>query len=95
LLSGKDPHAVPAGARNKRRARGAERFLAHCREHDISPVAAALQFPLRQARIAMNLTGPGTPQEVRDGIEALQTPIPAEFWRAWRRIQREPLDGEE
>ncbi len=84
LLAGGDPRRTNAGRRSPRRCAIALRFLDFCRRRDVSPIAAALQFPLRQCRIDMNLTGPATPGEVAAGVAALGAELPEDFWRTWR-----------
>ena len=55
------------------------------REFGVSTLALALQFPCRNARIDVTLTGPATPREVRSTVEALAVPVPEE---AWSRLER-------
>jgi len=89
LLTGQDPRELPAGQRDPRRCELAVRFGELCRQYDLTPMAAALQYPLKQWRIDMNLTGPATPEQVRAGIEAIRTPIPKQFWAEWRQLRQQ------
>ena len=51
-----------------------------CRRHDVDLTSAALQFPLAHPRLASMVVGALTAGEVRQNIERLAAPIPADFW---------------
>jgi D-threo-aldose 1-dehydrogenase len=53
---------------------------AACARHDVPLAAAAIQFPMRDARITATLAGCVTPAEVDRLIENARRPIPDELW---------------
>jgi len=53
-----------------------------CREFDVHPAAAALQFPLRHPATATVLTGSGSAAEIDMNIEQFNANIPDELWAA-------------
>jgi D-threo-aldose 1-dehydrogenase len=50
--------------------------------HGISLTSAALQFPLRHSAVTSILVGARNAQEVRENVEAFNTPIPESIWSA-------------
>lgn len=56
------------------------RMEAICVRHGVSLAAAALQFPLAHPQVVSVIPGPGSPEEMRQNLEALKTPIPADLW---------------
>jgi D-threo-aldose 1-dehydrogenase len=60
-----------------RRARTIQRI---CIRHGVPLAAAALQFSLRDRRIASTIVGMGAPQLVAETVELAVTPIPDELW---------------
>lgn len=54
------------------------------RDHGIPLAAAALQFPFGFEAVASVLFGPARATEVAANADHLETPIPADFWRALR-----------
>jgi D-threo-aldose 1-dehydrogenase len=53
---------------------------AACGRHGIPLAAAALQFPMREPRIAVTVAGCVRPQEVDRLVEHARWPIPSEAW---------------
>ena len=51
-----------------------------CARHDISPGAAALQFSMRDPRIASTICGVSKPERVAQTLEWAAAPIPDEAW---------------
>jgi D-threo-aldose 1-dehydrogenase len=58
---------------------------AHCARFDIPIAAAALQFPLQHPAVASVVTGMRSAAEVRQNLELMRLPIPAEFWSTLQR----------
>jgi D-threo-aldose 1-dehydrogenase len=52
-----------------------------CRSHGVPLGAAALQFALTHPVVCSVLTGPKSPDELRQNLEWWTTPIPAALWR--------------
>jgi aryl-alcohol dehydrogenase-like predicted oxidoreductase len=59
-------------------------FTARCKQWNISILQAALNFPLTQPAIDINLTGPANAAEVRSSIDALKAGMDSGFWDAWQ-----------
>ena len=57
-----------------------QRIVGVCRNHDVRLPAAAIQFPLRESSVANVIVGGSRPAQLRDNVELMKTPIPAEFW---------------
>ena len=57
-----------------------QRIEAICEKHDIPPGAAALQFSMRDPRIASTICGVSKPERVRQTIEWANWDIPAAVW---------------
>ena len=53
-----------------------------CAEHDVPLAAAALQFSMRDPRVASTLLGVTKPQRVAETIALAETPIPDAAWTA-------------
>jgi len=51
-----------------------------CREFDVPLAAAALQFSLKDARIASTIVGMSRPERVKQTLDLATHPIPAELW---------------
>ena len=56
------------------------RLRAVCARHDVPLGAAALQFPLGHPLVASVIPGAVRPEQVRENVERLATPIPAALW---------------
>lgn len=61
------------------------RLEAVCARHEVPLAAVALQFPARHPAIASVVTGMRTAGEVADNLRLMQTPVPADLWRALER----------
>jgi aryl-alcohol dehydrogenase-like predicted oxidoreductase len=86
LLNGKDPRHIEVHlhhAESVKRKQAAIGLFDLCTMHDISMLQAALQFPLREEGIHMNLTGPSNKAELLASMKALEEPVPALFWQNW------------
>ncbi len=57
------------------------RIGAICHRHDVSMIAAALQFPLGNPIVASVLTGAAAPEQIAQNLEAMQATIPDAFWQ--------------
>ncbi|MFP5071244.1 aldo/keto reductase [Pseudonocardia nantongensis] len=81
LVKGPDAHPnycyAPAGEATRDRVRAMERVLTAA---GIPLAAAALQYSLREERIAATIVGMSTPERVEQTIELAEWPIPAEVW---------------
>jgi D-threo-aldose 1-dehydrogenase len=55
-----------------------------CRGFDVSPPAAALQYPLRDPAVRSVVAGAAEPGHVRQNVERLGTDIPVELWQRLR-----------
>jgi aryl-alcohol dehydrogenase-like predicted oxidoreductase len=82
LLTGPDPAERPSAARNPDTAAAREQWL-WAREHGVDLVALAIQFCLREPRVATSLNGARSVAEVDSTISAALTPIPDAVWQAW------------
>jgi D-threo-aldose 1-dehydrogenase len=57
------------------------RIEAVCDRHGIPPGAAALQFSMRDQRVACTICGVSRPERVKQTLEWASWPIPDEVWR--------------
>ena len=55
-------------------------MAAICKEYDVPLAAAALQFSMRDPRIATTVVGMSRPERIAQTIELAQHPIPDELW---------------
>ena len=53
-----------------------------CARFQVPIAAAALQFPLQHPAIASVVTGMRSASEVRQNLQLMRTPVPADFWPA-------------
>ena len=60
------------------------RIAAVCHEHGVPTAAAAIQFPLGHPAVECVLTGPGSPEQLRENLAWAALPIPAEVWARLR-----------
>ena len=84
FLTGADPRAMETGG-HAAVARWQELAIAlHelCSGLGVPILDAALQFPLRESRIDITLTGPASASEVDSSVRALGRPIPQRGWAA-------------
>ncbi|MBX6763380.1 MAG: aldo/keto reductase, partial [Rubrobacteraceae bacterium] len=58
----------------------ARRIGVLCESYGVPLPAAALQFSLRERRIASTIVGVSSPEHVRATLELASTPIPEELW---------------
>jgi len=58
----------------------ARKMAAICKEYDVPLAAAALQFSMRDPRIATTVVGMSRPERIAQTIELAQHPIPDELW---------------
>ncbi len=56
-----------------------------CRAHGVPLAAAALQFPLAHPQVCSVIPGAASPEEVRQSLALLRTPIPAVLWTDLRQ----------
>ena len=56
------------------------RIEAVCAKHDVPPGAAALQFSMRDPRIAATICGVSRPERVQETLEWADWPIPEIVW---------------
>jgi D-threo-aldose 1-dehydrogenase len=52
--------------------------FAECDRRGVSPTAAALQFPLTHPAVKRVLVGARSAAELREDVQALETPLPAQ-----------------
>jgi len=57
------------------------RIEAICAKHGAPPGAAALQFSMRDPRVASTICGVSKPERVAETISWAQFPIPDDMWR--------------
>jgi D-threo-aldose 1-dehydrogenase len=53
---------------------------ATCRRHEVPLAAAALQFSLREPRVASTIVGRSAPERVEETVALARWPIPAGLW---------------
>jgi D-threo-aldose 1-dehydrogenase len=53
---------------------------AHCQHYGVSLAAAALQFSLRDPRIASTIVGISKPERLQETLRLAQQPIPEQLW---------------
>jgi D-threo-aldose 1-dehydrogenase len=70
-----DYQAAPPGIIER-----AERLAEVCERHDVPLRAAAIQFPLAHDAVRSVLSGPVTPDEARDSLDAFEHRIPEALW---------------
>lgn len=56
------------------------RMEAICRRHGVSLAAAALQFPLAHPGVVSVIPGPGSPEQMRQNLAAMNETIPEDLW---------------
>ncbi len=70
------------------------RVEALCREHDVAPGAAALQFSMRDARIAATICGVSKPERVDQTLAWAQVDVPQALWDALAKLPHSSDDPE-
>lgn len=58
----------------------ARRMHEACHRHDVPLAAAALQFSMRDSRIASTIVGTSRPERVAETIRLAERPVPEELW---------------
>lgn len=66
----------------------ARALAAQCARFGVSLPAAALQFPLRDPRVATVIAGVASPGEVRDLIARAEAPVPVGLWATLTEIDQ-------
>lgn len=59
-----------------------ERFLALCREHEVSPAAACVQFGLSPPGVVSVALNTSKAERVRQNVDLVTTEVPHTFWKA-------------
>jgi len=93
LLGGRDPHEVAQerfgwaeqdnhehAARYRQMIQRAQEMWQWATEREISFLALAVQYSLRDPRIASNLMGVSHAERIEEDLAAMQTPIATEVW---------------
>lgn len=70
----------------------ARELAALCAAHGTPLAAAALQFSLRDPRIATTVVGLTSPEQVAQTLELARHPVPAELWQALAEVQVDESD---
>jgi len=65
-----------------------------CAEHGVPLAAAALQFSMRDPRIASTLLGVTRPERVGEALSLAETPVPDAAWKALTSLKHETDDPE-
>jgi aryl-alcohol dehydrogenase-like predicted oxidoreductase len=83
LLSGRDPVSIgtPRWSPAKNEVNAALRVFEWCRLRNVPILGLALQFSLRQPRLASTLIGASTAKEVEECWKAVNSPISEEIWK--------------
>ncbi len=95
LLTGQDPRLDRSRHGDYRRMRGrAGKLYDFSRAHDLTLLGLALRFPMRNPDIDITLTGPATPAELKEALNACQVEISAQTWRDLRDagVPNEPAE---
>jgi D-threo-aldose 1-dehydrogenase len=67
----------------------AARQMQHsCERFGVPLAAAALQFSMREPKIAATVVGIGKPERVSDTLALAQSPIPEDLWAELEQVQR-------
>ena len=66
-----------------------------CARHGVPPGAAALQFSMRDSRVASTICGVSKPERVRQTLEWAQFPIPDALWQELKAVPFSTGDPEE
>lgn len=70
------------------------RVEAVCAQHGVAPGAAALQFSLRDARVASTIIGVSTPERVQQTLDWANAMIPEDAWSALAELPFSDTDPE-
>jgi D-threo-aldose 1-dehydrogenase len=80
----------PASDATLQRVRAMERA---CRAHDVPPAAAALQFSLRDERVASTIVGMSEPGRVEHTLRLAEWPISDTLWEKLLNLAAPGLSG--
>ncbi|MBN1942535.1 MAG: aldo/keto reductase [Phycisphaerae bacterium] len=61
-----------------------EAFLRLCRQHDVSPAAACIQFGMSAPGVVATALNTSKPQRIKDNVAAFTQKIPRAFWAAMK-----------
>jgi D-threo-aldose 1-dehydrogenase len=89
----KGPEAYPRyeyGPASERDIEKAKRMQDICGQYNVPLAAAALQFSLRDQRIASTIVGITRPERVQQTVELAQHPIPEELWAEFALLKNVP-----
>jgi D-threo-aldose 1-dehydrogenase len=81
----------PASAADQPLFAWRERFLARCREWQVAPATACVQFGRLLPGVVAVALNTSKPARIADNVASVTTPVPAAFWRA---LQAEGLIAE-
>jgi len=70
------------------------KFAAVCQRFDVPLAAAALQFSMRDPRIASTIVGISRPERVEETVRLANTPIPESLWEELLAIPTDDRDPE-
>jgi D-threo-aldose 1-dehydrogenase len=62
-----------------------EKFLTLCRQHDVSPMVACVQFALSPPGVASVSLNTSRPERVRENVAAVEANLPQAFWNDAKR----------
>jgi len=65
-----------------------------CREFQVPPAAAALQFSLRDERVTSTVVGVTKPERIAQTLELASYPIPDALWEALKSVEYDMEDPE-
>jgi len=68
----------------------AKRIQEICKQYNVPMAAAALQFSLRDRRIATTIVGLTRPERIKQTVELAQYPIAEEIWAAFADLKNIP-----
>jgi D-threo-aldose 1-dehydrogenase len=80
----------PASATTLERVRAMQQA---CDAHDVPLAAAALQFSLREPRIASTIVGISQPERVEQTLRLAEWPIPDQLWDELESLAAPGRDG--
>jgi D-threo-aldose 1-dehydrogenase len=81
---------APASQATLSRVREMERL---CKAHHVPLAAAALQFSLRDDRVAATIVGMSEPKRIAQTIELANCPIPDDLWNDLKRLAAQGRRG--
>lgn len=75
-------HVLPDTAENKFLYRWRDRFFAVCREFNLKPAEACVQFALRAPGVRSIALSTTNPERIKENLAMASKAVPAPFWRA-------------